>query len=846
VTPGTLGSFFDLIHAPVGWACLFTLPDRQHYFFNNSTEMATAARHLDSKNLAVFHSCATFIDLVRKQSHVRKIRCFWLDIDAGPGKFYKDAQQAYSAFEEWRRVVALPPALVVASGGGLHTYFPLRDPLDLPQWHGAACQLRVLAQQHGLHIDPGSTIDAARILRPPGTHNRKLFDADGKKIGDVGGPARPVIAGPFVGPYSIEELEPLFGKEVMQNYKAADRALPFSEGNSSARAARLGNSATPPATSIALGAVAPSFLQGVKDAKGIANIETELPSNPTQIADRCPQVARLRDTKGNLPEPEWYAVLGVLAHCGEPGRKAAHAWSSGDQRYREVDTDAKLDQYLKNADGPTTCKRLGDLVFGPCLKCSHSGKVSSPIQLGRLMRAPPPTVEYLPVSDEEIEAILRQPLPTDFIRSKEGHPIGTALDNYRVALIRMGVSMSYDCFAHREMISGPRGQPFRPLEDSDTRDMRFLIDKLFKFRPPFDEFERFCSHACQVHPFHPVKDYLTALAWDGAPRLDTWLIECGGAEDNEYVRAVSRLIMIAGVRRIMQPGCKFDEMVILESDQGWEKSSALEIIAVKEDWYTDSLPLQAAAREFMEAIEGIWIAEVGELSGMKKAEVEHVKSMMSRKRDRSRRAYARRRTDTERQCVFFGTTNRRDYLRDVTGNRRFWSVSTQRFNLPKLKEIRDQLWAEAVVAEAAGESIRLHENLWPMAAQEQRKRLEEDVWEPLISAAFGDIGGYVFPGDIWRLLDITPDRLEQRHNDRLRLVMKKLGFDRTRRRMDIGGEPTTGFIRGGVHEREFRIMIHKPLLGSGAQDDPHASHVVIGDCLRCQRARNPAVATKGQ
>jgi hypothetical protein len=350
----TLARFFELIYAPNGLRCLFTLPDRCHFWFQNSAELAAAALALDAKGLAVFHGCATFTVKTRKQEHVAALQILWQDIDAGPGKPYFDAAAAYRAFEEWRQRVGLPPALIVASGGGLHVYWPLCEPLSRERWRVAADRLRLLAEQHGLQIDAGSTIDAARILRPPGTHNRKQFDQDGcKVVANVGGEPRPVRAGPLVGPYTLKELGQLF--------EDAPGTL----------------------TGDPLGAV-PHYLRGEKGDAGLFNIGgDERPSDAGAIAAECAQVRRLRDAHGQLPEPEWYAVLGVLAYCDDSGRILAHEWSSGDPRYRSEDTARKLDQYVKHTSGPTTCAHFDRLVPGVCTACKHRAVITTPAQLGR-------------------------------------------------------------------------------------------------------------------------------------------------------------------------------------------------------------------------------------------------------------------------------------------------------------------------------------------------------------------------------------------------------------------------------------------------------------------------------
>lgn len=123
--------FFDLIHPSTGWRCLFTLPDRRHYWFDNSAALVQAAMALDARGLAVFHSCATFNRQERKQEHVAEIGCFWFDIDAGRGKHYATTLDCYREFERWRQARNLPAAVVVGSGGGIHVYWPLQNALPI-------------------------------------------------------------------------------------------------------------------------------------------------------------------------------------------------------------------------------------------------------------------------------------------------------------------------------------------------------------------------------------------------------------------------------------------------------------------------------------------------------------------------------------------------------------------------------------------------------------------------------------------------------------------------------------------------------------------------------------------
>lgn len=373
----TTADFFDHIHPETGWLCLFVLPDRRHFWFQDVDAMAAAALKLDAEGKAVFHACASFTQKDRKQEYAESVRALWFDIDAGQGKPYETAGQAYGAVTQFIAAVGFPRPVTVVSGGGLHCYWPLRTAITPEQWRGAADRLRALAQAHGLHIDPGSTIDSARILRPPGTHNRKLFDASGKKIADVGGEPRLVKCGPLVGPYEESDLGPLF--ERVDGVRTDDRDSHANRHSSG------------------LGAV-PDYLRGVA-AEEIAHAD-QRPSDPNLIAERCAQVRRLQDRNGNLSEPDWYAVLGVLAHCEGEGVSKAHEWSSGDSRYTYRDTQSKLEQYKSNAGGPTTCARFVQLNGLGCVGCKYAGKVTSPIQLGRdvpvAVQAPAPGLGELP------------------------------------------------------------------------------------------------------------------------------------------------------------------------------------------------------------------------------------------------------------------------------------------------------------------------------------------------------------------------------------------------------------------------------------------------------------------
>ena len=197
------------------------------------------------------------------------------------------------------------------------------------------------------------------------------------------------------------------------------------------------------------------------------------------------------------------------------------------------------------------------------------------------------------------------------------------------------------------------------------------------------------------NPFHPVRDYLNALNWDGTPRLDIWLPTYLGVEDSQYVRAIGSRFLISAVARVFNPGCQVDHMLILEGPQGILKSSALQVLAGS--WFTDRISRLGGKDSSME-VAGVWLIEMSELDALTKATNSAIKSFVTRRHDRFRPPYGKHVVDQPRQCVFTGSINPTGgYLKDPTGARRFWPVTCGVIDLEALVRDRDQLWAEAVV-----------------------------------------------------------------------------------------------------------------------------------------------------
>ena len=234
--------------------------------------------------------------------------------------------------------------------------------------------------------------------------------------------------------------------------------------------------------------------------------------------------------------------------------------------------------------------------------------------------------------------------------------------------------------------------------------------------------------------YHPIKDYLATLQWDGTPRLDTLLIDYLGAEDTPYVRAVTRKTLVAAVARIYRPGVKFDSILVLNGEQGLGKSTLFAVLG--KDWFSDSLSISDMKdKTAPEKLQGYWILEISELNGIKKVDVEVVKSFITRTDDKYRQAYGVSVESHPRSCIIVGTTNSEGgFLRDITGNRRFWPVSVTgkgKYHPWELTDT-DQVWAEALEYYNRGEELFLKGDIAAEAYSKQRDAMENDAREGIV------------------------------------------------------------------------------------------------------------------
>lgn len=270
--------------------------------------------------------------------------------------------------------------------------------------------------------------------------------------------------------------------------------------------------------------------------------------------------------------------------------------------------------------------------------------------------------------------------------------------------------------------------------DTDDANLRVWLEKHYDITGK-EKIADALTAVLTRHSYHPIRDYLNGLTWDGVPRLDRIIIDYMGAEDSELNRAMSRKHFVAAVARVFNPGCKYDYCLIMSGAEGIGKSTLLRVMGGR--WFNDSITT-LEGKEGMEQLRRAWVVELGELSSIKRSDVEQVKAHLSKQVDIYRAAYARRVLEHPRQCVFCGTTNEALFLKGDTGNRRFWVIPVvaelrkYRDWNEAIRRDRDQLWAEAVHYYKQGEPLYLSEELEAQAKQRQQD-FNDDNDDPIVA-----------------------------------------------------------------------------------------------------------------
>jgi len=352
--------------------------------------------------------------------------------------------------------------------------------------------------------------------------------------------------------------------------------------------------------------------------------------------------------------------------------------------------------------------------------------------------------------------------------------------------------LGYDEFSARAVIkkNPPWGAEVMGASWTDHHDSLTRVwFQQEKINPTIGDLGRAVQAAARHNPFHPVREYLDSLVWDGVPR--PWLVDYFHVEDSDYVRAIGPRYLISAVARVYRPGCQVDHMLVLEGPQGKQKSEALRTLAVNDDWYTDRLSHVGTKDAAIETA-GVWIVELSEMDAMTRATASATKSYLTRRSDRFRPPYAKHLVNLPRQCVFAGTINPPvgGYLKDATGSRRVWPIACRGvIDRAGLERVRDQLWAEAVHLYKAGMPWWLQTpELEALATAEQAARFAVDAWEEPVREWLGDR----LDVTLWEVLEgalgLDPRYWSQSVQQRVTGILTRMGFEKCRPRTPKGRE----------------------------------------------------------
>lgn len=693
-----------------------------------------------------YFSTASFKDNTSSSSaNVAMLQAFRLDIDCGKDKLYANATEGMIAATAFAKKANLPPFALVQSGNGVHAWWPLSTPLSRAVWERYADGLKQACKTHNFFADQVVTTDAARILRCPGTYNHKCHPAVEVKL-------QPHFF--ECGPYDISAFESLLTDNVIQ-------FTPFPDQNKSLDTYYQRAS----------GKIPPCETPALYSKTTVAFYASMLAAIPLAVRE----------------ERQVWFETGAAIHelgWGENGFKLWCMWSQKSAKFNAADQIKTWESFSRPYDGP---------------KITSASLYHHAQQYGWK----PPTDS--PLFSENVT----QPV-TERLKHEQNWSITASgkikdhnYQNCRVAMALLNIKARHNVFVDKkEAILPWVKSEWVPFSDDIVSPIRKQILDQYKFDPGkdcvFDALDEFANEGA----FDPVIDYLNNLKWDGVERLNTWLTTYMGVTDNELHRCFGVTTLIAAVRRAFNPGTKFDHMLIFEGRQGTGKSTVIEILGLKDYYKNQTINFQDP-RSVVEAINGAWFYEWAELAGMRRADVERLKTVLSTSVDSARMAYGRVVKTRPRRCVFIGTTNAvgQDFLTDYTGGRRYWPVITKTIDLNNLRRDVDQLFAEAMVVEKTYGSLTLPEKLISPAINVQKAHTQAPLWMDMLV----DVKGYVVDEAIHKeeriltkdiisqYLRLTAAQIHSGTYREISTAMQELGWQRTQINKD--GKLQRGYKR---------------------------------------------------
>ena len=370
-----------------------------------------------------------------------------------------------------------------------------------------------------------------------------------------------------------------------------------------------------------------------------------------------------------------------------------------------------------------------------------------------------------------------------WVRGERGPPLALPLNVERILLFdpRQRGRFQYDEFSHATLIDGRR------VADVDEMEIATWIYRVYRLKISDDIVSKVIKMIAARFPIHPVREYLSALQWDGVPRVRDLIGKYFEVSDPDPVyQRISEAWLVGSIARILSPGCKLDTVCILAGKQGIGKSRGLRAMMADPRWFSDSAINLDSKDALLQIHSGVWWWEFSELADLGKKEAERVKSFISSQVDRFRLPYSRNVQEWRRQVVFSGSTNRAGFLSDKSGSRRFWPVLVQRVHVDQIEADRDHLWAEALTIHASGVDWHLDRASQRALNAVSARFAETDSWEEAIRAWVDGLppqerftGGRVFR----EVLEIPLERRHRGQEMRVSAILSAIGLERSRRRV---------------------------------------------------------------
>jgi len=652
----------------------------KHQAYTDLETMADAIEAMaDRQHLSVYHACASyqkaFIELdalnesgkpkrkYRIHENWDRAKAFWVDIDCGQKKFdegqgYLTKRDAIAAVFKFQSTIGWPEPMIVDSGNGIHLYWPLNKAIGHSTWCKVANILKATLAHEGVIADPSRTADFASILRPVGSVNRKEGECK-----------------PVVGKTQVESSDPKELATKLIAYATANGVKAIKDKPKKQFHETDLNS----------------------DLTGHVNRFSQVPADANLMADKCAQVAAMRDSRGDVSYEHWRFVIGLLTFC-ENGRPLAEEWSAEREAtgHTNLDWDVRFDTW---SAGPTVCETFESCNPTGCSGCPMKGKIKTPLVLGTMVDGAnaAPTVS---------KSVLIEKLP-DWYRTKDGQafrPMQTTA-NLKAVMELFGWSELRFNEMTKKVELAKIGM-FNGRHDQDNAALVLLGDDVLRAGMSREGLLELVETIGGENSYHPCKEWIESMPWDGVSRLglfhDTLVLD-----DPTKAPLRDKLVdawMLQGIGALEKPdGIAAQGVITVVAPQARNKTRWVLSLCSVPGAVRTGLHIDPLNKDSVFAATGSWITEAGELdTTTRKSDVGALKAFFTRSLDVLRPPYAKRENEYKRRTVFVGTVNGTGFLHDTTGNRRYWTISVNRCELITPVQMQ-QVWAEYLQKYRQGE-----------------------------------------------------------------------------------------------------------------------------------------------